>query len=110
MRTLTAILLTSLLISCENADLSIPEADGYRACFSSTFIQNNSLLEIWQYRYNGQIVYLTVADCCDRYNYLYDSNCKLICAPSGGFSGQGDGKCTDFADKAKDGVLVWKKD
>ena len=26
-------------------------------------------------------------------NLLFDDNCNYICAPSGGFSGAGDGKC-----------------
>ena len=48
--------------------------------------------------------------CCDQYNNLYDSDCNLICAPSGGYTGKGDQKCLDFFDKAKHVKLIWKDD
>ncbi len=29
------------------------------------------------------------------FGLLYDSECNLICAPDGGFTGNGDGRCPD---------------
>lgn len=41
----------------------------------------------------GRVYYLALAPCCDRHDYLYNAQGEYICAPSGGFSGSGDGKC-----------------
>lgn len=64
---------------------------------------------IEEYLYNGKTVYLLTAPCCDQYNTLYDDACQMLCAPTGGFSGRGDGKCPDFAKTAKLVKLVWTK-
>jgi YHS domain-containing protein len=51
---------------------------------------------ISRYSYRGQTMYLASSNCCDQFNYLVDASCNRICAPSGGFTGRGDGKCMDF--------------
>ena len=61
-----------------------------------------------KYSYKGQIVFLFSSNCCDQYNTLYDQSCNYICAPSGGFTGQGDGLCTDFDQVAKFIKVVFK--
>lgn len=38
-------------------------------------------------------VYLVISPCCDHFNYLYDSEGRSICAPTGGYGGAGDGLC-----------------
>ena len=43
----------------------------------------------WQ----GGTAYLVTAACCDQFNPLFDARGVLICHPSGGFTGRGDGKC-----------------
>lgn len=63
---------------------------------------------IWQYEYRGQTVYYIPPQCCDQFSQVYDSSGKIICAPDGGFTGAGDGKCSDFFKVAKKGVLIWK--
>ena len=68
----------------------------------------NPPAEVNEYSYNGKKVYLFSSPCCDQYNNLYDSDCKLICAPTGGYTGKGDQKCLDFSDTAKHIKLVWK--
>lgn len=68
----------------------------------------NPPAEINEYNYAGRKVFLISADCCDFYSIAVDSNCNYICAPSGGFTGKGDRKCTDFNEKAKLVRLVWK--
>ena len=45
---------------------------------------------------DGRPVYLFTAGCCDQFNRLYDADGRFICAPSGGFTGAGDGKCPDW--------------
>jgi hypothetical protein len=61
-----------------------------------------------EYIYQGKHVYLFSSDCCDQYNQLYDENCNSLCAPSGGITGKGDGKCADFSSASQLVKLVWK--
>lgn len=68
----------------------------------------NGPAEIYEYYYNSQRVFHVSSDCCDQYNYLYDANCKLLCAPNGGISGAGDGQCPDFFNIANNKRLVWR--
>lgn len=70
---------------------------------------SSALLEVDEYIYKGKKVYLAKAQCCDFYDLLYDENCKELCAPTGGFSGRGDGKCPDFIKDAKLIRSVWKE-
>jgi len=63
---------------------------------------------VYRYLYAGSYVFLFSSDCCDQYNYVYDRDCKVICAPSGGISGKGDGRCSNFSGMASDETLIWK--
>ena len=68
----------------------------------------NPPASVEEYEYNGKKVFLFSSKCCDQYAELYDTNCNFICAPSGGITGKGDCKCTDFTANAKFIKLVWK--
>lgn len=70
----------------------------------------NPPAEINEYKFEGKRVYLVTSNCCDQYNSLLDSDCNFICAPSGGITGKGDGKCNEFANTAKHIKLIWKDD
>lgn len=63
---------------------------------------------IWRYEYNGQVVYYVPAQCCDMMSTLYDPNGNILCAPDGGFSGKGDGRCEDFRTKRTQEQLIWQ--
>ena len=63
---------------------------------------------VWAYRYEGDSVYLVSSDCCDMMELLYDKSGRVLCAPSGGISGRGDGKCPDFEKQGKRERVVWK--
>ncbi len=66
--------------------------------------------ELWEWEYEGKkYTYVSLpAVCCDTYSSeLYDGQCTLICYPSGGFSGEGDGKCEAIKAGAVK-KLVWK--
>jgi hypothetical protein len=63
---------------------------------------------IYGYQFNEKQVFLVIAPCCDRYNPLFDAAGSELCAPSGGFAGNGDGRCPDFAAKRRDEALLWK--
>jgi hypothetical protein len=63
---------------------------------------------IWKASYQGRTVYYLPAQCCDQFSELYDDQGALLCAPDGGISGAGDGRCPDFL-KAQPGLeLLWK--
>jgi len=68
----------------------------------------NPPAEIHEYEYNGRKMFALSAPCCDFFNTVVDENCNYVCAPSGGFTGRGDGKCTDFFKVGKHIRLVWK--
>ena len=89
-------------------------ADSLPACIRKVIDQAekspspDSPVEINEYVYNNKTVYLFTAPCCDQFNVLYDTACNVICAPSGGFTGKGDGKCPDFDKNAKLVKQIWK--
>ena len=70
----------------------------------------NPPAEVHEYNYKGKRVFYFSSNCCDQYNVVYDENCNYVCAPSGGYTGKGDGKCADFKENAKEVRLVWKDD
>jgi hypothetical protein len=51
-------------------------------------------LRIQPVTYLGAEAFLFLAPCCDRFNYLYDRQGNRICAPTGGLTGNGDGRCS----------------
>lgn len=69
----------------------------------------NPPAQVWKWEVDGQTYYYFTSPCCDQYNYLYDENCKVVCAPDGGFTGRGDGKCPVFKGEIRK-TLVWKDD
>ena len=63
---------------------------------------------VYEYLYRGKKVYYVTMPCCDNFNELYDSNCRLLGHPDGGFTGKGDGKLPDFSKEGKAGRMVWR--
>lgn len=70
--------------------------------------KQNPPAHVEEYVYNGKSVFYFSSDCCDQYNYVYDEDCNVICAPDGGITGKGDGRCADFLEKATHVRTVWK--
>jgi hypothetical protein len=68
----------------------------------------NPPLKIYQYDYNGKKVYFISSYCCDIQSQLYNEDGTLLCAPDGGITGKGDGKCSDFFTARKNERLVWQ--
>lgn len=68
----------------------------------------NPPAKVYEYEYKGQKVYYIPSRCCDIPSILYNSNCQAICSPDGGFTGKGDGKCSDFFETRKNERLVWQ--
>ena len=71
---------------------------------------NGSPQFVSSYSYKDQTVYYLVSPCCDKYNVVYDSNCNILGYPDGGYTGKGDGKMLDFANKATNKKVVWTKE
>lgn len=63
---------------------------------------------IYRYDFNGNTVYYVPPQCCDQFSVLYDASGKVICAPDGGLTGRGDGRCADFSQAAKNKQLIWQ--
>jgi hypothetical protein len=62
-----------------------------------------------EYTYKESTVYYVEPQCCgDAESTLFDAQCKVICAPDGGFTGRGDGKCPDFMAVAKQQRTIWR--
>ena len=59
--------------------------------------------------YNNQVVYYMISECCDKFNYLYSEDHQIICAPDGGFTGKGDGKCEDFSFGKNKCKVIWSE-
>ena len=62
---------------------------------------------IVRYRYQGQTVYYVPPSCCDRPSTLYDETGKRLCAPDGGMTGRGDGRCADFYKQRSEESVFW---
>jgi hypothetical protein len=111
--TLWAALLLFLTTAC-STDLADAAGQVCPSDFSAILInqlkqqpKQTPAAEVTQYTYKGSTVYLVTGGCCDNYNYLFDSCGNVICAASGGLTGKGDGRCTDFASAATNPVLLW---
>jgi hypothetical protein len=104
--------LISVLSSCEKNGLSKDTSSCILQKISEIKAENvrNPAGSIWQYEYKGRTVYYIPAYCCDMQSELLDENCNLICSPDGGFTGKGDGKCTDFFSTRKNEKLIWQDD
>ena len=67
----------------------------------------NPPVRVYSYLYAGKKVYYFTPRCCDASSKLYDESCTLLCAPDGGITGRGDGRCRDFFATRTDEELVW---
>jgi hypothetical protein len=107
-------LILAMIGPCRKENKTQEDEAGIPACVQSRIDEIkkearwNPPAEVNEYLYNGKKVYLFTADCCDQFISLVDGSCHTLCAPSGGITGSGDGKCPDFYEKAKHLRLVWK--
>jgi len=64
---------------------------------------------IWRDSYGSETVYYVPPICCDRYSELRNANGAVLCAPDGGITGRGDGRCPEFVYRERpDRKLVWR--
>ena len=109
------IIITLLLLfaatfqSCEplNLEIDVP------SCIEREIRQmkrdpvTNPPAAVYQWETEGKIYYYITSDCCDQYNWLYDTSCDVVCAPDGGFTGMGDGNCPQWTGTISQ-KLVWR--
>lgn len=110
---LAFLLLLGITVSCSQKSQTTSEIP---ACIQEKieqFKQNppqNPPVEIWRWtKKDGTNYYYITSPCCDQYNYIHNENCERVCAPDGGFTGQGDGKCPDLKENVIQ-TLIWKDD
>lgn len=106
------LLLFALIIaSCKKDDMD----KALSACIDEQImkIENNEIENppriIWEWKVDGKTYYYYTAECCDQFNYLFDNNCNMICAPDGGIAGTGHGECPEFIGEVEE-TLIWEKD
>ena len=103
------IIIVFTLLSCEKANLNIDAP----TCIKNKIenIINNEIsnppTQVWKWETDETIYYYITSDCCDQYNYLYNEQCELICAPNGGIIGAGDGNCPTFTSEIIK-TLIWE--
>lgn len=108
---LALLCLTAVITSCKRHDLSMKVP----GCVEKKIEElkdkpvQNPPAEVWQWKVDGATYYYITSDCCDQFNYLYDEDCNVVCAPDGGFTGTGDGNCPEFSGTVEK-KLVWKVD
>ena len=108
-RTLVFTFIITLLTGCPTDDVS----EEIPTCIENkiaTILNNevtNPPTQIWKWEVDSKTYFYITADCCDQFNYLYTTNCEIVCAPDGGFSGNGDGNCPTFTSEIKK-TLVWE--
>ncbi len=104
------LVLSLALVNCKHATPMDENTDwlaGLIIQFQNEPVRNPPR-SIWQYDYKDQVVYYVPEVCCDQLSTLYDAEGNVICAPSGGYGGNGDGCCPDFFQERKNETLIWK--
>ncbi len=107
--TFISILMSGFLLNCKpsNQQRVLPSCiDSKIEAIKKAPVQNPPT-EIWKWQIDTVAYYYITSGCCDQYNYLYNENCEVVCAPDGGFTGKGDQKCPDFGDNIQK-KLIWK--
>jgi uncharacterized protein DUF6970 len=118
-RAVTSLLVAALLLGCSGSppppateptvDLdALPDwVQGLIADLEAQPVANPPAY-LARYWYRNEFVYFLPARCCDIPSVLYDANGAVLCLPSGGIAGGGDGRCADFFDERRDETIVWK--
>lgn len=111
---LTFLFISFLCLACSKDDRNripgqMPEC--IRERISQSLNHNESAITaVYSYQYHGApVYYITPDQCNDCFSELLDENCNLVCYPDGGFSGGGDGRCTDFFQDRSGERLIWTK-
>ena len=63
---------------------------------------------VFEVPYRGGVAYYVQAGCCDQLDPLVDARGVIVCYPTGGFTGRGDGKCPEALPVAAHRREVWR--
>jgi len=63
---------------------------------------------VFEVAYGDGIAYYTLAGCCDQLDPLVNANGVLVCYPTGGYTGHGDGKCPGALPPPTQRREVWR--
>ena len=63
---------------------------------------------VYELPYRGGVAYYVQAGCCDQLDPLIDARGVIVCHPTGGFTGRGDGKCLDQLPAVAHRREVWR--
>jgi hypothetical protein len=63
---------------------------------------------VYEVAYGNGVAYYTQAGCCDQFDPLVDANGVLLCYPTGGYTGHGDGKCLGALPPPAQRREVWR--
>jgi len=112
-KTINIIIIINVLIisntCCDNLELGseIPLCIENKIEIIKKAAVRNPPVQVWKWEVDEQTYYYITSECCDQFNFLYDDNCNIVCAPDGGFTGDGDGNCPDFRGFIER-TLVWE--
>ncbi len=70
-------------------------------------VRNADALSVVRLQHRGATAYLIDGGCCKTFKTLYDAYGRELCMPSGGFTGDGDGRCPNPGDPGTQRVGVW---
>jgi hypothetical protein len=68
----------------------------------------NPPVSITRYEYKSEVVYFVPPRCCDIWSDLYRADGTTLCHPTGGLTGNGDGRCPDFLAERKNPQVIWQ--
>lgn len=74
------------------------------------YVEENHSISVSQGTYKGDTYYVVNPDCCDMFVELFNDRCEYICAPSGGFAGNGDGSCPAWVEGWEANEEVWRRE
>jgi hypothetical protein len=63
---------------------------------------------VYEVPWRGGVAYYVQAGCCDQLDPLVDANGVILCHPTGGFTGRGDGKCLEALPVVAHRREVWR--
>lgn len=113
----TLVVTAGFFLGCAGKSTSLPVPEVDRESLPEWLLDLIGTLEsqpvanppayIARYWYRNQVVYFLPDQCCDVGSVLYDADGVVLCSPSGGLAGGGDGRCPDFFDEREDEEIVW---
>ena len=110
-KTLLIIILILPLLSCDNEEFvaEVPSCIERIINEIKSGTVWNPPAQVWKWETDENTYYYITSDCCDQWNYLYDEQCNVVCAPDGGITGMGDRNCPEFNESIVKS-LIWSDD